>query len=408
MSLKIVLNRFVIAFSLISSLLILEPVLAQGNTIEAMVVTVPACSGYNGRVNVTYIHDSNDALNQPRWVSVDSVSVSVSGDPPGISTTKSFQFIPAGNTQPGDLIPVRASMGTAPFTDNLASMTVYFSCSTGNELTLPIAVEDNITTTQNIAVSFNVLANDIDPDGVLNPDTTTNLSLPANGTLVNNGNGNFIYTPNNGYVGSDAFDYQVCAGPDTCDAASVMITVEAAVVDNEPDNNPGNVDVPLAPPACEQAQPSVATLWPPNHQFVPVKILGLDETNSTSVEITALISNELETAPGSGNTGPDVGGLGTDTALLRAERAGNGGGRTYIIQFVATNALGSCEGGVQVNVPHDMGGNADAGSNNNNGQASDNSNQSNGNRNGNANGNRNGNGNGNGNRNGNANGRGRN
>jgi hypothetical protein len=345
-------------------------------------------------------------------LSVDSVSVSVAGNT-NLPDTIGFQYIPLGATQSGDIIAISARLGTSPFTDDLATMTIYVDCSTGVEVQLPEVINDSVTTTENVATSFNVLTNDIDPDGVLQPATVVNTSNPGSGILVNNGNGNFAYTPALGFTGSDSFGYQVCAGADLCFSATVSIIVEAASSVN---NGQGGIDdvppvqvdaIPDAPPACDQAQPSIATLWPPNHQFVPVTIVGLGNPGESTVEITALISNELETAPGSGNTGPDVDGLGTDTALLRAERAGNGAGRTYIILFIASNALGTCEGSVQVNVPHDMGGGATVDVDNNGPSDNNNRPRGNGNRNGNANGNRNGNGNANSNRNGHANGRGR-
>ncbi len=72
-------------------------------------------------------------------------------------------------------------------------------------------------------------ANDTDPDSNLDPTTTnTNCvtcSEPTNGSLVNNGNGSFIYTPSQDFNGSDSFVYAICDSFNACDTASVNITV---------------------------------------------------------------------------------------------------------------------------------------------------------------------------------------
>jgi hypothetical protein len=43
---------------------------------------------------------------------------------------------------------------------------------------------------------------------------------------------------------------------------------------------------------------------------------------------------------GQGNNSPDGMGIGTDTAYVRAERAGNGDGRVYHIGFTAADGQG--------------------------------------------------------------------
>ncbi len=50
----------------------------------------------------------------------------------------------------------------------------------------------------------------------------------TNGTLVNNGDGTFDYTPDQGYIGMDQFIYEICytaCGDDVCDFAIVTINV---------------------------------------------------------------------------------------------------------------------------------------------------------------------------------------
>ena len=86
----------------------------------------------------------------------------------------------------------------------------------------PIAVDDEVTTNQNEAVSFNVLENDIDPIG--NPLSIINFSLPTNGSLVENDTGTFTYTPRQFFIGTDSFSYETSNGT-TSSLATVNIRV---------------------------------------------------------------------------------------------------------------------------------------------------------------------------------------
>ena len=120
----------------------------------------------------------------------------------------------------------------------------------------------------------------------------------------------------------------------------------------------------LTPPAFAlRAVP--ATLWPPNHQMVPIR-LSWDASDlcggSPSVVLLGVTSSEPDDAPGTndGATRVDIAGSepGTaDTVLaLRAERDATGPGRTYAIRYRATDAAGNeSEGLAVVTVPRDLG-----------------------------------------------------
>ena len=123
--------------------------------------------------------------------------------------------------------------------------------------------------------------------------------------------------------------------------------------------------VPVNPPPSETSAPdcsgaaaSSGVIWPPNHSMVPIQIVGVSDPNglSFSIVVTGIQQDEAVDATGSGNTAPDGSGIGTDTAYVRAERAGPGTGRLYFISFTATNSIGlQCTGTVQSFVPHDQG-----------------------------------------------------
>jgi len=93
----------------------------------------------------------------------------------------------------------------------------------------PWANDDSASTVKNTPATIDVAANDIDLNGNLDPaSANTNCTTcedPANGTLVNNGDGSFTYTPDLDYLGSDGFVYEICDTEPLCDTASVSITV---------------------------------------------------------------------------------------------------------------------------------------------------------------------------------------
>ncbi len=109
-----------------------------------------------------------------------------------------------------------------------------------------------------------------------------------------------------------------------------------------------------AAPVCEAAVPSQSSLWPPNHKFIQIDILGVTdpEGDPFTIIIDSIFQDEAVDAPDSGNTAPDGQGVGTSSAQVRAERVGTGNGRVYHIAFTATDDGGaSCSGVVQVGVP---------------------------------------------------------
>jgi len=118
---------------------------------------------------------------------------------------------------------------------------------------------------------------------------------------------------------------------------------------------------PNRPPDCSKAAPSQGTIWPPNHKFVPITVLGVTDPDGdpVTIKIAKIYQDELLNTTGDGNFVPDGQGLGTSTAEVRAERVGTpavpGDGRFYHIFFKAEDGRGgSCKGEVLVAVPHDQ------------------------------------------------------
>ena len=90
----------------------------------------------------------------------------------------------------------------------------------------PNANDDVASTPINTPVDIDVLVNDTDPDGDLDPDTLTIIDSPSNGTaMVNTLTNGIVYTPNTGFVGTDTLRYEVCDALGLCDDATVTVYV---------------------------------------------------------------------------------------------------------------------------------------------------------------------------------------
>jgi hypothetical protein len=116
-----------------------------------------------------------------------------------------------------------------------------------------------------------------------------------------------------------------------------------------------------APPDCSGAEADPDLIWPPDHKFADLSVVGVTDPDGDpiTITITAIAQDEPLEGLGDGNTCPDGLGVGTDVASVRAERSGTrkvpGDGRVYHIDFNADDGQGgSCDGIVAVCVPHDQ------------------------------------------------------
>jgi gliding motility-associated-like protein len=105
----------------------------------------------------------------------------------------------------------------------------------------PQAIDDVVSTNEDVPVCKNVLSNDINVDGDVI--TITGISNNAsNGTAVINGN-QICYTPNPDFNGKDTIEYVICdnATPSLCDTGRLIITVNP--VNDNPIANDDNVTI---------------------------------------------------------------------------------------------------------------------------------------------------------------------
>ena len=133
----------------------------------------------------------------------------------------SFVYTPNANYTGADSFTYHANDGTNSSLPTVVTLTV------AAVNTPPVAVADAYAVDSNTAETVNaaqgVLANDTDLEG--NSLTAVLEVGPANGTLVLNADGSFVYTPNANFTGVDTFTYHANDGTSDSSIATVTLTV---------------------------------------------------------------------------------------------------------------------------------------------------------------------------------------
>ncbi|MGI9495313.1 MAG: Ig-like domain-containing protein [Mariniblastus sp.] len=168
----------------------------------------------------------NDTLSVQSFTSPSNGSVSASN---GILT-----YTPDANFNGSDSFNYTINDGNG----NTDTATVSITVDAVNDN--PVASDDSSVTNEDTAVLINVISNDTDVDG--DSLTVDSVNQPANGTVVNNGDGTVTYTPANGFFGVDTFSYTVSDGS-LSDSANVSVTVNEVVEDDPPVANNDNAIV---------------------------------------------------------------------------------------------------------------------------------------------------------------------
>jgi len=149
-------------------------------------------------------------------------------------------------------------------------------------------------------------------------------------------------------------------------------TVTLVVTDYFGENDDDEVIITVVdttPPEITLLEPDPSVLWPPNHKFVEVMIMGsaLDNCDAgLAIDISDVSVEVIDAEGGDGGpahdpdyeilaAGMEDGGI-TIIVALRAERSAHGDGRIYRITVCVTDASGNISTTtVDVTVPHDQG-----------------------------------------------------
>jgi hypothetical protein len=201
------------------------------------------------------IPDQVIPLGSTTTVTVNLAGVFSDPDLPNDTLTLSYNHA-TGNTNPNLVTAGSLNQATSVLTLQLASgqfgrseITVRATDSTGRTVTdtfslivnsIPIARDDAVTTNEDVQVAINVIANDTDLDGAINPVSVTVVpgSGPSNGQILSISNGIVTYLPNANYFGTDSFRYTVRdnEGLESL-PATVTITIQAVPDFQNPNPN---------------------------------------------------------------------------------------------------------------------------------------------------------------------------
>lgn len=127
------------------------------------------------------------------------------------------QYIPAPNFNGADAFNYSISDGKG------GSATAQVSITVNAVNDVPVAVNDNIATTENSPVTIAVLVNDSDVDG--DALSVASVTQGSNGSVTINGGASVTYTPNTNFAGSDSFSYAISDGKGGTATATVAVAV---------------------------------------------------------------------------------------------------------------------------------------------------------------------------------------
>ncbi len=270
----------------------------------------------------------------------------------------SFDYTPEADFNGSDSFTYVANDGQA----DSATATVTVTVDPVNDP--PVAADDSASTIEDDPIVIDVLANDSDIDGNLDPASVTVTTGPANGTAVPDPTtGSITYTKAGDFSGSDSFTYEVCDDgtpmPAACDTATVDVTIDS--VNDAPSFVAGG-DQTLLEDAGAQSVAAWATAisaGPPDEagQALSFNITANDNPGlfSAAPSIDAA-SGDLSFTPAA-----DANGTASITITLSDDGGTANGGedtsapQTFIITVTAVNDAPGFSDGGNVSVLEDSG-----------------------------------------------------
>jgi VCBS repeat-containing protein len=145
-----------------------------------------------------------------------------------VNSDGSFSYAPAADYSGPDSFSYKASDGHL---DSTATVTITVTAVNDP----PTAVNDTFNTSENAALTNNVLTNDTDPDTAHSALSATLVSGPAHAaSFTLNADGSFTYAPVADYNGPDSFSYKASDGTASSNTGTVAITVTPAVTNTTP------------------------------------------------------------------------------------------------------------------------------------------------------------------------------
>ncbi len=234
-------------------------------------------------VNIAVLTNDSDVENDT--LTVDNNATAANGTAT-VNTNNTIDYFPNTNFFGSDTLNYSISDGNG----GSDSATVTITVQNANDD--PVAVDDVATTTENISVVINVLANDSDIDG----DTLQVLSANASNGSVDSSNGiNLTYTPNLNFSGTDVINYIV--SDQNGGTASAFVTVTVNNINDAPvavnDISSTNEDTPVDINVLD------------NDSDIDGDALSIDSMSATNGSLSVNANNTLHYAPNANFNGSD-------------------------------------------------------------------------------------------------------
>ena len=248
-------------------------------------------------------------------IDVDTLTFTATGLPDGLS-------ISANGVITGTIDNSASQFGSAP---NLGAHTVTITAQDPSGETVndtftwqvnnpaPTAGNDSKTTDEDTAVTGSVTANDNDPDGdVLQYSLVGVQGGAANGTVTIDANGNYSYTPNADFNGTDTFTYEVTDQEGGTTQANVVITVNAV-------NDAPVVDTEITDQTSLDAQSGISLDISTNFSDIDVDTLTFTATglpDGLSISANGVITGTIDNSASQFGSAPN---LGAHTVTITAQ-----------------------------------------------------------------------------------------
>ncbi len=179
-----------------------------------------ATTDQNTNVTINVLANDIDPENDPLEINNFDENSASGGTISRSENGEALVYTPAPGFSGTDTFTYEATDGT---NTDIATVTVTVNPATNTE---PSAIDDERRTDLNTAVTVNVLTNDTDPEN--DPLTIENFDeTSANGGIIEPSEEGqaLVYTPPQGFVGTDTFTYTINDGQGGTDTATVTINV---------------------------------------------------------------------------------------------------------------------------------------------------------------------------------------
>ena len=161
--------------------------------------------------------------------SVTVVTAAANGATTVDAATGNITYLPAAGFAGNDVFQY-----TVADNDGAVSEPATVTVAVQNVNAPPVANDDAFVTPEDVSIELDVLQNDVDADGILDPGSVLVTEAPANGTaVVDIDTGLIAYSPDPDYFGEDILRYTV-ADDDGAVSAAALVTITVSPVNDAP------------------------------------------------------------------------------------------------------------------------------------------------------------------------------